>query len=130
MKPSLFPAIGRRISFFLHSIRFRLVLWFAVILAIVLAAFSGFVYYNQSRDIQGEAEYRLERKLAALETTLTLTPTGFILPDGILQDTDVLLLVAPNGSVVGSKGPIPAQDASVLAAEALREHEENQNPAG
>jgi heavy metal sensor kinase len=130
MKPRFLPAIGRRINFFLHSIRFRLVLWFAVILAIVLAAFSGFVYYNQSRDIQGEAEYRLERKLAALEATLTLSPTGFILPNGILQDTDVLLLVAPNGSVVGSKGPIPAQDASALAAEALHEYEDHQNSPG
>ena len=33
---------------FIHSIRFRLVLWFTAILALVLAAFSIFIYYNQS----------------------------------------------------------------------------------
>ncbi len=121
MRSQKIPAIGRRLSYFFHSIRFRLVLWFAVILAIVLAAFSGFIYYNQSRDIQGEAEYRLERKLAALEVTLTMTPNGFILPDGVLQDNDVLILVAPNGNVLASKGPIPTQDANALAAQARQQ---------
>jgi signal transduction histidine kinase len=129
MKSRFFPALGKRISFFLHSIRFRLVLWFAVILAIVLAVFSGFIYYNQSRDIQGEAEYRLERKLATLSVILSITPNGFILPEGVLQDTDILLLVAPNGTVVASKGPLPAKDAAELAAEAEHEHMEHRNPA-
>jgi signal transduction histidine kinase len=128
MKPQKLPAIGKRLSFFFHSIRFRLVLWFAVILAIVLAAFSGFIYYNQSRDIQGEAQFQLEHKLAGLQATLLFTPTGFILPNGVLQNTDILILAAPDGSVVQKMGPIPSQDASTLAAEAQHEHLEHQNP--
>jgi len=126
MRSAKLPAIGKRINFFLHSIRFRLVLWFAVILVIVLAAFSGFIYYNQSRDIQGESEYQLERKLAALDVTLTFTPNGILVPQGILQDTDVLIVVAPDGTIA-SKGPIPAQDASILAQQALQEHNDHPN---
>jgi len=128
MKSQKLPAIGKRIGFFFHSIRFRLVLWFAVILAIVLAAFSGFVYYNQARDIQGEAQFRLERKMAALEVVLTMTSNGFLLPQGVLQDTDILILVAPDGEVVASRGPIPAQDATLLAQRAQQEHEQHGNP--
>ena len=99
-----------------HSIRFKLVLWFAGILAIVLAAFSVFVYVKQARDIQGQAGFQLERKLTLLEETLTMSPNGFLVPQGVLQDTDILILVAPDGSVVASRGPIPAQDASLLAS--------------
>src|SRR5512140_2179828 len=121
MKSRFLPALGKRINFFLHSIRFRLVLWFAVILAVVLAAFSGFIYYNQSRDIHGAAEYRMERKLAAMEATLTLTSTGFRLPNGVLQDTDVLMLVGPDGSVMASQGSIPTTDAAVLAQQAVQQ---------
>jgi len=77
-----------RIGFFFRSIRFRLVLWFSAILALVLIAFSAFIYLNQSRDILGESEFRLERKMAALELTLTVSPSGILVPSGVLQDTD------------------------------------------
>ncbi len=80
MKSQKLPGIGKRIVFLFHSIRFRLVLWFAAILTIVLAAFSGFIYVNQARDIQGQAQFRLERKMAALEETLTVLPMGSSFP--------------------------------------------------
>ena len=48
-----------RLGSFLHSIRFRLVLWFSAILALVLFVFSAFIYLNQSRDILGDSEFRL-----------------------------------------------------------------------
>ena len=127
MKSQKLPGIGRRIVFLFYSIRFRLILWFAVILAIVLAAFSAFIYINQARDIQGEAEFRLERKLAAFEATLTLTPNGLILPQGVLQDTDVLILVAPSGQVVASRGPVSAQESGTLALRARQQ--EQHHPA-
>jgi len=120
--------MGKRIGFFFHSIRFRLVLWFAAILAIVLAAFSGFVYYRQSIDIQATAVYGLERKMALLNHTLTISSAGFSYPQGILQDTDVLILASSDGQVVASHGPIPTEDASALASRAIQEHAEHGNP--
>ena len=107
-----------RIGSFFHSIRFRLVLWFSVILALVLIAFSAFIYINQSRDILGESEFRLERKMAALELTLTVSPTGIMVPQGVLQDTDVLVFTDPAGQVLASNGPLPAQETLSLAAHA------------
>ena len=117
---------GRLVSF-LHSIRFRLVLWFSVILALVLIAFSAFIYINQSRDILGESEFRLERKMAALELTLTVSPSGIIVPRGVLQDTDVLVFTDATGQVLASNGPLPAQETLSLAAHAHLEYEQGRN---
>ncbi len=117
--------ILKRIASIFRSIRFRLVLWFTVILALVLCTFSAFVYISQSRDIRGEAEFRLERKMAALEVTLTVTSNGLLVPQGVLQDTDVLVFLGPTGRVLASYGPIPAQDAVRLAARAQQEQEQN-----
>jgi heavy metal sensor kinase len=119
---------GRFVSFF-HSIRFRLVLWFSVILALVLFVFSAFIYINQGRDILGDSEFRLENKMAALAVTLTITPNGILVPPGVLQDTDVFVLADPNGQVLASHGPLPAQDELVLAARARQEYENRIAPA-
>jgi heavy metal sensor kinase len=123
------PGFGKRLASLFHSIRFRLVLWFAAILALVLFIFSAFIYVNQARDIQGEAQFRLERKMAALEVTLTVTQSGILIPQGVLQDTDVLVLIGPTGQVLASRGPIPAQDAVQLAVRAQQKHEQNRNPS-
>jgi signal transduction histidine kinase len=122
------PGFGKRLATFFHSIRFRLVLWFAVILVLVLFAFSAFIYVNQARDILGEAQFRLERKMAAIEVTLTVTPSGILIPQGFLQDTDVLVIIDPAGQVLASRGPLPAQDAVHLAARAQQENNQNRNP--
>ena len=114
------PSFSKRIGSILHSIRFRLVLWFSVILAMVLIVFSGFIYANQSRDILGESEFSLERKMAALAVTLTISPDGIVVPQGVLQDTDILVFTDPNGQVLASHGSIPAQDSQSLAAHALQ----------
>jgi signal transduction histidine kinase len=114
------PSFSRRIGSILHSIRFRLVLWFSVILALVLIVFSGFIYANQSRDFLGESEFSLERKMAALAVTLTVSPDGIVVPQGVLQDTDILVFTDPNGQVLASHGSIPTQDSQSLAAHALQ----------
>jgi len=116
-----------RIGSFFHSIRFLLVLWFSVILALVLVAFSTFIYINQSRDILGESEFRLERKMAALELTLSVTSNGILVPPGVLQDTDVLVFTDPTGHVLASHGPLPAQETLSLAARARLEYEQGRN---
>jgi heavy metal sensor kinase len=120
--PGALPVKKARYSVF-HSIRFRLVLWFSAILAVVLFVFSAFIYINQSRDILGESEFRLERKMATLGISVTVTPTGILVPPGVLQDTDILLFTSPDGDVVASHGPLPKQDTSGLASQARLQFE-------
>jgi signal transduction histidine kinase len=122
MSVSGLQKVSKQIITILHSIRFRLVLWFTAILALVLMAFSAFIFINQMRDIRGESVFRLERKMAALEVTLTITPTGILVPPGVLQDTDVFLFTDANGHVLASYGPLPAQDALKFAARSLQEY--------
>jgi heavy metal sensor kinase len=123
MKVSRSSQFLQRTGTVLHSIRFRLVLWYTVILALVLAAFSAFIYIKQSRDFVGESEFRLERKMAALGKGLTVTSEGLLVPPGVLQDTDVLLFTNPAGQVLASHGPLSGQDILSLAGHAREEFE-------
>ncbi len=99
---------------FIHSIRFRLVLWFTIILALVLFAFSAFIYYNQARDIRGEALYRLEHKLEAVETTLLGSQNNPV----HLQESDVFVLLGGDGDVLASQGIASEQEVLALARDA------------
>jgi len=119
--------LWERLILLLRSVRFRITLWFTFILALILAAFSAFVYYNQTRDIRGEAQFRLQSKMAAIELTMRITPNGLLVPQGILQDTDVLVFLGPDGKVIASYGPIPAEEAAQLATRALEENGERGN---
>jgi len=95
---------------FLHSIRFRLVMWFTLILALVLVAFSGFIYYNQARDIRGDALYRVERKLADIEEALNGTDEKRVM----LQASDVLVLLDQKGNVLVGQGIPSSEDMLAL----------------
>jgi heavy metal sensor kinase len=85
---------------FLYSIRFRLLLWFAAILALVMFVFSAFIYFSQARDIRGEALYRLNRKAELISKKLS----GVELPPNILQETDVYVLLDLDGKVLAYQG--------------------------
>ena len=111
-----------RISATLHSIRFRLVMWFSAILALVLFAFSAFIYINQRRAFIGELQFRLERKMLALGSGLTATSDGILVPPGVLQDTDVLVFANAAGKVLAAHGPLPEQDTLNLAKRARQEY--------
>ncbi len=124
------PAFAQRVGSVLRSIRFRLVLWFSAILALVLFAFSAFIYIKQSSDILGESEFRLERKMAALASTLTINSNGILVPQGVLQDTDVFVFSDGNGQVVASHGSLSTQETNNLATRSLQEFEGQNSPNG
>lgn len=108
---------------FLHSVRFRLTLWFMLILALVLAAFSGFIYLSQKRDLQGDAVSSMQEKLNRLQIYFRSTAwqNSNIAPSDLpgssapLQKADVLLLADTEGHLVESLGS-GAADADATAA--------------
>jgi len=101
---------------FLHSIRFRITLWFVFILAIVLAVFSGFIYFNQARDLRGDSVGDMQGKFARLlgyfrsaewqNSTLRLSDIPNNTPP--LQQGDMLAIVDTNGQVVQTWGIKPS----------------------
>jgi heavy metal sensor kinase len=102
------------LAMFFHSIRFRLVLWFTAILVLVMFTFSAFIYYNQLRDIRGEALYRLSHKLDGIEASLAAnTPIS-------LQEADVFVLLNDEGGILASQGINSEQDVLDLVTSAQR----------
>ncbi len=124
MRPKKSPVIRERFGVLLHSIRFRLVLWFTAILAVILFAFSAFLFYTQSRNLQEEAIHELDRRVTGLVTnvqTALLQGDGQTsLPNGLLRDTDVFILLSPEGTVLASQGPIPVQEAIQIVSAGLQ----------
>jgi len=105
-------SVGRSLTDFFHSIRFRLTLWFVLILALVLAVFSVFIYFTQSRDLRIDAVSRMQGKFVRVQSFFqgdewslsdlsSNSPPGGGVP---LQEGDLLLLVDPSGSVLGHWG--------------------------
>ena len=118
-----------RLTTFFYSIRFRLVLWFTAILTIVLFAFSGFIYASQTRDIRGEALYRLDSRMSSIALAVS---TGLVnVKDIPLQDADIFMLVSENGKVLLSHGVTTDQNAQMLATNAqqaiLQNYEHHSN---
>ncbi len=113
-------ALLARIGLVLHSIRFKLLLWFAVILVIILTGFSGFVYIIQSRDVHNDVLNTLEARLALL---VGRRPFGAVLvPDNFIQSDEVLVVTDANGNVLDSQGAIPAQSIVQPALHTWAEH--------
>jgi len=121
----------RKISF-LHSIRFRLLLWFTAILSLVLILFSAFIYYNQARDLEDDSLGRLERRLTRLQESLRVNlreENGkLIFPEDILEDTDVFALIGSDGQVLASYGTFPTRDTAQFVTQAIQNHPEHDEP--
>jgi two-component system OmpR family sensor kinase len=118
------PAFGEKLGRVFRSIRFRIVLWFTVILAIILCAFSGFLYYSQSSNLQAEAIRELNRRITGVvenvQTALVQGSEQISIPKGILLDTDVFTLVSPTGQVVTSQGPIMSSEVLQIVSAGLQ----------
>jgi heavy metal sensor kinase len=126
-------APGERIGGLIHSIRFRLVLWFAAILAVILFAFSAFLFYSQSRNLQEEAVHEINRRvtgLAEITQTALLQGSGQVsIPNGLLRDTDVFLLLSPEGQVLTSQGSIPPTQVIQIVSTGLQITPRTNDPA-
>jgi signal transduction histidine kinase len=81
------PTLSRRLRTFFKSIRFRLTLWTAAILVVILLVFSSFVYYRQAQyltiDARGQLQEQAQR-LAPLYRYAGLAEPG--LPAAQLPD--------------------------------------------
>jgi heavy metal sensor kinase len=115
-------SLGSVLLAFLRSIRFRITLWFVLILAIVLAVFSTFIYFSQSRDLQFDAVGNMQAKLARLQAYLqspewqnsNLSPTDVPSNQAPLQTGDLIILADMNGQVLQNWGVNPADPANLV----------------
>lgn len=100
----------QHLNWILHSIRFRLALWFVFILGILLIGFSGLLYYMQILELRAETINRLEAKLESIEKGFGLDPANSQLPfnssdETALENEDVLALYKADGSLLKIWGP-------------------------
>ena len=137
---SAIKGLSKRIGLFVHSIRFRLALWFVLILGVVVTAFSGFIYIRQVRDLRATAIARLELKARRLGGFLRFAnreyfqQTPLLLPNdpssgiSILQEGDILAYIDPDGQVIKNWGPVDASNVHQLAGVLLKD-EDASNPS-
>lgn len=105
-------ALCRHQLAFFHSIRFRITLWFVLILAMVLAAFSTFIYLAQRRDLEADAVANMQEKLIRMKAYLGslawqsshLSPTELPGNAAPLQIGDLMILSDAGGGVLQTWG--------------------------
>ncbi len=118
---TLHTAFERLVNF-LFSIRFRLVLWFALILGMVLVGFSAFIYVRQLRETESAIYSRLRLKLERLvggprspdHDAFTGSFPGFANAsdpwNAWFQEGDILAIMLPDGSIQNSWGSLQTAD--------------------
>lgn len=103
-----------RLTHFLHSVRFRMALWFALVLAVVMLVFSAFVYYRTWQDLRNETAARLTLRLSDYRSMVMHNYRenrgwGWWRAQGasatfVLEDAEVLILSDIDGTVTASWG--------------------------
>jgi two-component system OmpR family sensor kinase len=121
----------RRLDLFLHSIRFRLAVWFVLILGIVLVFFSAFVYLRQAQEIRSIAVDRLNTRLQILlgtagggdhedrQTPIMLLISGGGTANAWLQEGEALAVLSSQGNLVQSWGALPSEDLQGLPIQGI-----------
>lgn len=133
LKPSAWIDQGGLHRFFdrlnttVHSIRFRLSLWFVLVLAVIMLAFSAFVYYRQYVHTSQQTLSRINLRLRDLDTSFRRSfyedqTGGWLKVPGTspgstvtLQPYEVVVLADPYGKIASYWGLINEADASELA---------------
>lgn len=125
-----------RLLLFARSIRFRLALWFVAILAVVLVAFSVFVYARQASDLNRATLERLSLKTRQWESYLKYAARDYfgedppLIPaqtqdgESFLQEYDILALVGLQGQVVQKAGPVQDEEIQHLVQVGLEKRTE------
>jgi signal transduction histidine kinase len=109
----------RRLGLFVKSIRFRLTLLNVAILAVILVAFSVFVYTRQAQVLQIQAQSQLSAKTQQLEGMYRMSFSDsdhehFQPPDlssrgaSLIAENMVLIVVGADGKIVQNVGEIDA----------------------
>jgi signal transduction histidine kinase len=108
---------------FFYSIRFRLALWFSLVLALVLAAFSVFVYVRELQAVRSEAALRLSARMRQFDETV-LRPLRYAHDDDApkvttasfpLLEKEAALVANPQGQVIESGGGLTDEEAGRVA---------------
>ncbi|HEX9017573.1 MAG TPA: ATP-binding protein [Anaerolineaceae bacterium] len=118
----------KSLGLMLRSIRFRLTLWSVAILAIILLAFSVFVYTRQAADLQVFTQSQLEITYQQIQDLFRFA--GMLDPEGphitaadlnqretlLLEGNTLLAVVGANGQTLQSMGGIdgPTINQSIL----------------
>ena len=109
---------GHRLGLFFKSIRFRLTLWTAAILVVILLAFIIFVYYRQEQFLIIDARIQLQeqaQRLTPLYHNAGLPEPGqpaaplpdpAMLSSGMLSADETLTVLGPDGELLQSVGTI------------------------
>jgi heavy metal sensor kinase len=125
---SLAGSVFHRVHHFFHSVRFRMSLWFALVLALVLLFFSSFVYYRSVQDVREQTAARLIGRLreinaAFLRTYLVYNQWAWWRDPGIsvsetftLQENEIFVLTDAQGKAAIGWGAITPQDRDEIAS--------------
>jgi signal transduction histidine kinase len=114
----------------LTSIRFRLALWFVAILALVVLAFSVFIYTQQANALRSSTLGKLENKIHQIQSLQEFSHRDELeervtIPDvsqnagPLLQGGEILAITDVGGRVVQKFGPISNSDVNQIAATSM-----------
>jgi signal transduction histidine kinase len=114
-----------RLGAFLRSIRFRLTLWFVLILALVVSVFGAITYTLQARDLRRQTLDRIEANIAQIQSLESLSHAEpferqITIPNisqdagPLLQSDEVLAVADIQGNVVQKYGPASTSDVNRL----------------
>lgn len=117
-----------RLSAFFHSVRFRLALWFSLVLALVLIAFGTIIYLREAQAVRYDAAQRLALRLRQFEEGV-LRPARYehqenqttqITVAFPLREDEVALVFDRKGQVLQNSGGMSAEEAERLARTGLK----------
>lgn len=110
---------------FTHSIRFRLVMWFVLILGAIMVAFSAFIFFRQSQDVRnvalGRLSLTLEQILGSTEgeehgepPQITLSMITGVNPNlsSDQQPDSIVAIQSAEGSILQSSGLLTSDQLS------------------